>query len=193
MLSTIGSSRKGTRFFIEGILAMTRLGALIVLGCTAFQVAVVAQERVTLKVANRSDQPLEVGVQSVARSTPTWIDIPAKGTTDIILVSPDDYILKVQLDSTVYSTPRMPLKQAVAKDSSRVLYASRIFGAPEGVLIDGVTFKLGGKPDVSGNDSEEFTPLPQELERRLEQEVKTPVGGRTVGAGGGVNFGSSGR
>jgi hypothetical protein len=154
---------------------------------------VVAQESVTLKVANRSDQTLRVGVQSVARSTPTWITIPAKGTTDIILVSPDDYILKVQLDSTVYSTPRMPLKQAVAKDSSRVLYASRIFGAPEGVLIDGVNFKLGGKPDETGNDSEEFTPLPRELERRLEQEVKTRVRGRSFGSSGGGNFGSSGR
>jgi hypothetical protein len=193
MLSTIGSSRKGTRFFIEGILAMTRLGALIVLGCTAFQVAVVAQERVTLKVANRSDQPLQVGVQSVARSTPTWITIPAKGMKEITLVSPDDYILKVQLGRTVYSTPRMPLKQAVAKDAGRVLYASRIFGAPEGVLIDGVTFKLGGKPDVSGNDSGEFMPLPQVLESRLEQEVKTPIRGRPLGSSGGGNFGSSGR
>lgn len=157
-----------------------------------------AQERVTLKIANRSEGVVEIGIQSVHRRDPAWIRIPAWDVREVTLVSPDDFIVKARLGRSIYSTPRMPLKQAVAADPSRVLYANQIYGAPEGVLIEGFNFKLGGPQKDNGDDSGQFEALPKEQEGRLEQEIKrvVPTGGRggpgaPAGSSGG-RFGSSG-
>ncbi len=165
------------------------------IACPSF---IVAQERVTLKIANRSQEPVQIGIQSIHRAQPAWVIIPAWGMKEVTLVSPDDFKVLAKLGRAMYSTPRMPLKQAIAADPTRVLYANRIFGAPEGVQIEGFEFKLGGPPKDNGDDSEQFESLPQEQEGRLKQEIKrvVPTGcrggpGAPAGSSGG-RFGSSG-
>jgi hypothetical protein len=149
------------------------------------QVAAVAQERVTLKIANRSEESIQIGIQSMHRQQPAWVIIPAWGVKEVTLVSPDDFKVLAKLGRAIYSTPRMPLKQAVAADPTRVLYANRIFGAPDGVLIDGFEFKLGGPPKDNGDDSQQFESLPKEQEGRLKQEIKRVIQGGVPG-----NFGA---
>lgn len=211
----IGSFRKRIRSFIEAnrrrykslsfaaaYPGCHRRLAHFALLCMALgfslQNAALAQEKVTLKIANRSEESVEIGIQSVHRRDPAWVRIPAWGVKEVTLVSPDDFIVKARLGRAFYSTPRMPLKKAMAADPSRVLYANRIYGAPEGVLVDGFNFKLGGAQGANGDDSREFTGLSEEQESRLEQEIKRVItGGGSGGFGGtagstGGPYGSSG-
>jgi hypothetical protein len=164
----------------------------------ACETAAVAEERATLKIANRSEKSIEIGIKSMYRQQAAWLIIPAGGMKEITLVSPDDFTVMAKLGRATYSTPRMPLKQALAVDPTRVLYANEIFGAPDGFLIEGFEFKLGGAPKDNGDDSEQFKSLPKDREDRLKQEIKRVIrGGRSGGDGSppgrsGRIYGSSG-
>ncbi len=78
----------------------------------------------------------QIKSQRPLNSQSPWVvrEIPADKSTEIRLVSPDNFIVKVEFQRLVFESKPMPLKKGLAADPQRVLYVSATSGADPRVV-----------------------------------------------------------